>query len=246
MPEKGQGIIEMKILVINGSPAGDSSITLQTVEYLKIFFPEHEYETINAGQRIKALEKDFSKSKAVLEAADLILFCYPVYTFLVPSQLHRFIELIKESRADVAGKFATQISTSKHFYDTTAHRFIQDNCADLDLKYLRGLSADMDDILTEQGQKDAKEFFRFVLWNIEKGYYEKPSVMPAEAVFEPVSAASAGAPPAPMLSADTKYIRAALVTDYDAKDPAPGLISMIRRFQSRAEAVAINQTQSWC
>ena len=223
----------MKILVINGSPAGDSSITLQTVEYLKIFFPEHEYKTINAGQRIKAIERDFAESKAALEAADLIIFCYPVYTFLAPSQLHRFIELIKESRADVAGKFATQISTSKHFYDTTAHRFIQDNCADLDLKYLRGLSADMDDILTEQGQNDAKEFFRFVLWNIEKGYYEKPSVMPAEAVFGPVFAASAGTSPAPMPSADAKSIRAALVTDYDAQDPAPGLISMIKRFQSR-------------
>ena len=236
----------MKILVVNGSPAGNTSITLQTVEYLKIFFPEHEYETINVGQRIKAIEKDFSASKAALEAADLILFAYPVYTFLVPAQLHRFIELIKESKADIAGKYATQISTSKHFYDTTAHRFIEDNCADLGIKYLRGLSADMDDILTEQGQKDAREFFRFVLWNIGKGYFEKPSAQPETAVFEPVIASEESAFGPAVASektevvgvlssdaevADAKSIRAALVSDYDIQNPAPGLIAMIKRFR---------------
>lgn len=49
--------------------------------------------------------------------------------FLVPSQLHRFLELLKASDIDLSGKAATQVTTSKHFYDVTAHRFIEDNCA---------------------------------------------------------------------------------------------------------------------
>ena len=84
----------MNILVLNGSPSGSESITLQTVEYLKILFPQHSYEILNVGQKIRSFEKDFSEAEAALSRAELILFCYPVYTFLVPAQLHRFIELM--------------------------------------------------------------------------------------------------------------------------------------------------------
>ena len=94
--------------------------------------------------------------RTALESADLLLFSYPVYTFIAPSQLHRFIELVKTSGIDLSGKYATQITTSKHFYDVTAHRYIQDNCQDLGLKFIRGLSADMDDLLSKKGQMEAR------------------------------------------------------------------------------------------
>ena len=162
----------MNILVINGSPKGQYSITLQTVLYLEKCFPEHTFQVLHAGQRIKALEKDFSEVVKELEEADLILFSYPVYTFIAPSQLHRFIELVKASGVSLAGKFATQITTSKHFYDVTAHRYIQDNCQDMGMKFIKGLSADMDDLLTVKGQKEAKRFFRYVQWCMKKDSYE--------------------------------------------------------------------------
>ena len=157
----------MNVLILNGSPAGKNSITLYTMLYIEKFFPEHTYTTIHVGQQIRSIEKDFTKSAEALAAADLIVFCYPVYTFLVPSQLHRFIELIKEHGLDLNGKFATQISTSKHFYDMTAHQFIEDNCCDLGLRYIRGLSVDMDDLTKAAGQKEALDFWRFVEWNMQ-------------------------------------------------------------------------------
>ena len=168
----------MNILVINGSPKGEYSITLQTVLYLEKCFPEHTFQVLHAGQRIKALQKDFSEAVKDLEKADLILFSYPVYTFIAPSQLHRFIELTKASGVDLTGKFVTQITTSKHFYDVTAHRYIQDNCQDMGMKFIKGLSADMDDLLTVKGQREAKSFFSYVQWCIKKDSYEplpKPS-----------------------------------------------------------------------
>ena len=61
----------------------------------------------------------------------------------------------KESGISLEGKYATQLSTSKHFYDITAHRYIQDNCGDMGLKYIRGLSADMEDLLNKKGQDEA-------------------------------------------------------------------------------------------
>ena len=162
----------MNILVLNGSPKGKYSITLQTVNYLAHFYPEHSFKVLNVGQKIKSLEKDFSSAAAALKEADLLLFSYPVYTFVAPSQLHRFLELTKASGVSLAGKYASQITTSKHFYDVTAHCYIRDNCLDLGLKYIQGLSADMDDLLKEKGQKEALNFFRYLCWSVEQDIYE--------------------------------------------------------------------------
>ena len=40
------------------------------------------------------------------------------------------------------------------------------------LKYIRGLSADMDDLLTEQGQKEAGDFLQYVTWCVAEDVYE--------------------------------------------------------------------------
>ena len=156
----------MNILVIVGSPKGKDSITLHTCLYLEKQFPDLHFDYIYPGQRIKALEKDFSPALNAIRKADVLLFCYPVYTFLVPYQLHRFIELMKASGEDFSGKTATQVTTSKHFYDITAHRFIRDNCADMGLCFLDGLSADMDDILKDSGRKQARDWMNFVRWQM--------------------------------------------------------------------------------
>ena len=168
----------MNILVINGSPKGKHSITLQTVNYLQLLHPEHQFEMLHAGQTIKALEKDFSPAAAAIAKAEMLLFSYPVYTFIAPSQLHRFVELLKEANLDLTGKFASQITTSKHFYDMTAHRYIQDNCMDLGLSYIQGLSADMDDLTTKKGQQEAKDFFNYLIWSAEQGISEPVPATP--------------------------------------------------------------------
>ena len=164
---KGAG--SLHILVINGSPRGRHSITLQTVRYLEILHPEHQFETLEAASRIHYWEKDFSQAKEKLEQADLLLFSHPVYTFLVPSQLHRFLQLMRDSNAAVAGKIATQITTSKHFYDVTAHRFLGENLLDMGVRVMDGLSADMDDLPTTRGQKEARDFFAYLMWQIRQG-----------------------------------------------------------------------------
>ncbi len=162
----------MNICVINGSPRGERSVTLQTVLYLEKLNPAHEFRYINAGVKIKVYERDMTEAKDALEWADMILFSYPVYTFLAPSQLHRFIELVKGLNLDMSGKFATQITTSKHFYDVTAHKYIEENCRDLGLKYVLGLSADMEDLLTEKGRREAELFFAYLCRCVEDDVYE--------------------------------------------------------------------------
>ncbi len=164
----------MKVCVINGSPKGKLSTTLYTVLYLQKKFKNFEFEILNVGQKIKHYEKNFDEVKKSVESADLILFAYPVYTFLAPSQLHRLIRLLKEKNLNLSGKFATQITTSKHFYDVTAHNYIEENCYDLGLKFIKGLSADMDDLLKKHGQENAVKFFEYVEFCIENNIYENP------------------------------------------------------------------------
>lgn len=212
----------MKITVINGSPKGKYSITLQTVQYLRHKYPEHTFGIIHAGQKIKTFEKDFSEAKAALEEADAVLFSYPVYTFLAPSQLHRFIALIKENGVDLKGKYATQISTSKHFYDVTAHKYIEENALDMGMRYIRGLSADMEDLLKEQGRADAEKFFERFLWSVKENVFAVQQE--AAQKYVPVSATVPE-------KGEEKRTDKDIVILTDNKEETANLSKMIARFE---------------
>ena len=213
----------MNILVINGSPKGEYSITLQTVLFLQKKHPGISFEILHAGQRIRSLEKNFIPALEAIQKADLLLFSYPVYTFIAPSQLHRFIELMKEHRADVSGKAATQLTTSKHFYDTTAHRYIQDNVQDMGMHFIRGLSADMEDLPTKKGQQEAENWFKHLLWSIRQGYCEPFFPVPAAAAPVPVTVPEAGSSEKP---GDVVIIA-------DLKEGDSQLAGMIARFREK-------------
>ena len=111
----------MRVVVISGSPKGKNSITVQSAEYLKKHYTNDEFEIIHVGNKVKK----YSNSKAFDECvykminSDLIIFAYPVYTFLAPYQLARFINYLKQSKnvKKLDGKFVTQITTAKHFFE---------------------------------------------------------------------------------------------------------------------------------
>ena len=164
----------MNILVVNGSPKGQRSVTLKTVQYLEKRHSEHSFRYLDAAARIRALENDFTPAAKQLKEAELILFSYPVYTFLAPAQLHRFFELASENDVLLTGVHASQITTSKHFFDTTAHTCIQANMADLGLTTYRGLSADMEDLLTPEGRKQAEDYFARLMFEISRSMGKAP------------------------------------------------------------------------
>ena len=212
----------MKFLVLNGSPKGEYSITYHTVLYLQKKFPEHSFDVLHVGQKIKSLEKDFSPALDAIKQAEALLFSYPVYTFIAPCQLHRFIELMKEHGADVSGKLATQVTTSKHFYDVTAHRYLQDNVQEMGMHFVRGLSADMDDLTTEKGRQEAESWFRHVLWSAEKGYFEPWSpVVPGAAMPATVPEMPAGEKPGDVV----------IIADLRPEDNR--LAAMVERFRAK-------------
>ena len=213
----------MNILILNGSPKGENSITLQTLLYLQKKYPGQQWRILHVGQKIKALEKDFAPAMEDLTWAQVLLFSYPVYTFIAPCQLHRFLELVKEQKVPVAGKIATQVTTSKHFYDVTAHRYIQDNCADLGLRFVPGLSADMEDLTAEKGRREAESWWEHFLWRCEKNHFAP--VYPVQESTAPV--------PVTAVEAQTGEKPGNVVIVADLRPEDTQLQAMVDRFRSR-------------
>jgi multimeric flavodoxin WrbA len=158
----------MKITVLNGSPKGDSSLTLQYVHFIQKKFPQHELKIVNVASQIKRIEKDEKAFQEVMDdvrSSEGVLWAFPLYYLLVSSQYKRFIELIWERQAvdGFKNKYTAVLSTSIHFFDHTAHNYMNAICDDLDMKYLGFFSAAMYDLLSRKGRERwilfASEFF---------------------------------------------------------------------------------------
>ena len=142
----------MNVVILNGSPKGMTSVTMQYMRYLELKFPENSYQYINAARQCTKFEKNteaFNEAMDKVEAADLVLWAFPLYYLLVCSQYKRFIELIFErNRTGVfREKHAAALSTSIHFFDHTAMNYINAVCDDLGMYFLDGLTPKMDDLL---------------------------------------------------------------------------------------------------
>lgn len=142
----------MKIVVINGSPKGTRSVTLHYARLIGLHYPVHEIEELHVSQYLARLERNrgyFDRAMAAIADAGLVIWAAPVYIALVPSQLKRFIELIFErgAPASFAGKYAAALTTSIHFYDHIAHRYLCAVNEDLGLRWLGSYSAAMYDLL---------------------------------------------------------------------------------------------------
>lgn len=161
----------MKVIVLNGSPKGDMSVTLQYVHYMQKKMKQHEFIIANISQQISAIEKNenlFCQLSDKIRSADGVLWAFPLYFLLVHSNYKRFIELIWEKRAEdtFIGKYSASLSTSIHFYDHVAHNYINSICDDLDMKYVGAFSADMYDLLDENERRRlilfAEHFFEAI------------------------------------------------------------------------------------
>jgi multimeric flavodoxin WrbA len=174
----------LKIVVLNGSPKGDLSVTLQYVLFIQKKFSGHQYRVFNIAQSINKIEKDpkaFSEVIEAIGASDGVLWAFPLYYLLVHANYKRFIELIRERAVQdyFEGKYAASISTSIHFFDHTAHNYIRGICDDLNMKYAGSFSPEMNDILTADGRDKLTKFAGHFFQAIE-------SRAPATRAFPPL------------------------------------------------------------
>jgi len=220
----------MKIVVLNGSPKGETSVTRQYVVYLENKFPQHQFVVLPVAQRIKQLETETAEFNEVIEevrSANAILWAFPLYILLVCSQYKRFIELVTERGAGTAfhGKHAALLSTSINYYDSNAHVYMRSICDDLGMRFVGSYSARMDDILkeAERGRLDlfAKELFAAVESSTES---PRLSAILPTAPYEPLSFATTA------VLTPTRGKKIVIITD--AKPAEGNLLAMVARLQA--------------
>lgn len=153
----------MKFLVLNGSPKGDISVTMQYIRFLQTNFQQHQFEIINISKGLHAIEKDNSVFQEIIskvESCDGVIWAFPVYVFTVHSNYQRFIELIFERNVQAAfkDKYTFVLTTSIHFFDNTAINYIHSICDDLDMKYVDYFSPKMYDLTKEETRKSLINF----------------------------------------------------------------------------------------
>jgi multimeric flavodoxin WrbA len=198
----------MKITVLNGSPKGALSVTMQSVAYLAKLHPEHEFDIVHIAQRIGRFEKDraaFDQLMEKIRSSDAVLWGFPLYILIVHAHYKRFIELVFERGAQntFEGKYAAAISTSIHFFDHTAHNYMHGICDDLGMRFVDSFSADMDDLRNEEGRLQLEKFgqqFLDAVKNKIPTQRQYPPLVHREFIYQP------GAASAPFSSGGKKVV----------------------------------------
>ena len=218
---------KMKITILNGSPKGDLSVTLQYINYIHKKNPGLELCVHHISQKIKSIEKKEKSFETIISDvrdSDAVWWSVPIYVCLIPSQYKRFIELIWERGAETAfrGKYTAVITTSIHFYDSTGNNYMHSICDDLDMKYVDFFSPDMYDLL--------KEAHRVKLLQFAENFMEAvQNQVPVSKSFNPVIwrdfAYSPGKPDTRIDSGGKKIL---VLTDSSETDT--NLNRMMRRF----------------
>ena len=179
----------MKITVLNGSPKGNISVTMQYVHYIQKKFPEHKLKIHNISERIKKIEKEnqyFQNTMNEIRHSDGILWASPVYYLLIPASYKRFIELISERCVEDVfhNKYTAFLTTSIHFFDHTAHNYINSICDDLNMRYIGSFSADMYDLQKPEEKERLCLFAENFFSAIELNAYTSKNYAPLVSVSE--------------------------------------------------------------
>jgi len=226
------GEMRMKISVLNGSPKGDLSVTMQYVHYVHKKLSQHEFRTHNVAKDIGRILDSRETLLSLLEdvrASDGVLWAFPVYKGLVPSQYMRFIERISERDHPDAfkNKFTAALSTSARVFDHTAHNYVRAVCDDLDMQYVDYYSADYEDLTR------ASERARLILF-AENFFHAIESRLAPARMYPPLRFSTFTYKPGRVKHKTHPRGKKIVVLTHRV-NPRTNLAKMIRRFQGAVE-----------
>ena len=123
------------VVIINASPKGEYSLSLQYARYMVLHEPAISSSIIHVGEQLTDMQYDktwLDESIRLLEACDAVIFASPVYTMLVPWQLIRFFDLLAQEKREavLSDKYATCVMSCFHYYDQLSHQNISGTCED--------------------------------------------------------------------------------------------------------------------
>lgn len=221
----------MRVLVMNGSPKAQLSVSLQSIKYLEIKNPNHSFEQVHIISAVRKGSPAIKEAIERVENADLVLWTFPLYHLLVPAHMKLFIERIFDLKLDgiFKDKFASTFTTSIHFYDNVAHDYMESVCNDLGMKYLSGLSHDMGDLKKEDKRSELDFYFSNLVDDVQRNVPLYPRFKPLKDsgfVYEPTAGFSTDTPPVQTSK------RTVIVTDAnDKSEPESNIVKMISKYK---------------
>lgn len=161
----------MKFVVFNGSPKGKYSSTLQFVRYIENKDKESEFKYINISQDIKRIKKNPKMFDEILEKVDIcdaVIWCFPVYSFMIPYQLLAFIEILYKSNCIkcFSKKYSFSIITSKNTFNNFSYNYIRNVSEDFGLKYYGTYFTQSEDLFIKDTKRKLNQFYEEIKWNI--------------------------------------------------------------------------------
>lgn len=174
-----------------------------------------EWKVLHVGKELTDINIEPSWLEAVLadlETSDAIIWNTPVYTMLVPWQLMRFFQLIKEAgkNAVFSGKYATSMMTCFHYYDHLAEQYLRGMCEDRGMLFVEGRTADNEDMLKLEHRAGMRFFIQDFIQTCRNR-------LPVERRFMPLpDVPSPRFTPSSIISSSTakqKVLRTVLLTD---------------------------------
>lgn len=232
-----------KVVIVNASPKGEYSLTLQYAKYLVTREPNIEWSIINVGQQLTDMEYDkawFAESLVLLEQCEAIIWATPVYTMLVPWQLIRYFELVRQARKNSVfkDKYATCVMSCFHYFDNLAEQWLYGTCEDLGMHFMEGFSVDNIDLL----KADFRSSMRFFMQEFHQATLNRTVMIRRSNVLKDVSSPVFKPTLGDAATAKKKDIRTVLLTDEQNSDS--NLSAMIKVFlaayPNEVEVVDIN------
>ena len=152
-----------RVLIASGSPKGEYSLTLQHTRYMLGQEDGVEWRVAHIGEALSPLEYDRTWLEGVIEDiawCDAIVWTTPVYTMLVPWQLIRLLNLVRDAGRNgvFAGKYATSMLTTFHYYDHLAEEWLRSMSEDLGMFFIEGRTADNTDMLKAEHRASMRFF----------------------------------------------------------------------------------------
>ncbi|MCQ2531705.1 MAG: hypothetical protein MJ093_03255 [Saccharofermentans sp.] len=157
----------MKICVLSCSPKGETSLTLQTINFLKKYYPDDEF--------IVHLTTKVTCEESVIDCAcesDLIMILSSIFHLNVHSQMMSMLDQLAAGMKaklgdDINKKFFTYITSSNFLYDVGAHKYVSRWIEGEKLNGLRFLSLKDDSMLTETGREEVYRWFQYTKETID-------------------------------------------------------------------------------
>ncbi|MDD3989494.1 MAG: NAD(P)H-dependent oxidoreductase [Bacteroidales bacterium] len=239
----------IKIVIVNGSPKGEYSLTLQHSLYMLGHEKDVEFKVLHVGKDLTDINFELSSLESAIadiEWSDAVIWNTPVYTMLVPWQLIRFFQLIKETGRNSVfqGKYATSMITCFHYYDHLAEEWLRGMSEDLGMAYIEGRTADNENMLNKDHRADMRFFMNNFVNSCRNRYPVERKFMPLPEApsprFDPNPAAK---PQITKSNPEHTDLRTVLLTDefHEAGNLSKMIDIFLDSYPYPVEVIDINQ-----